>query len=256
MRINIIGAGRVAYHLAQILSKQHQIQQVLSRNLTHAERIASQVGAMAIDQYHQLHAAELCVIAVSDQAIAAVAQAVSEVLPDCILVHTSGSTALQKLPQQHRDIGVVYPLQTFSFESHIDWKNTPIFVEGNSEETLQMLQELAQQISERVYAYNSEQRLSLHLAAVFACNFSNYCYDMAKQIVDAQQVDFSLLHPLILETARKATLHDPVTVQTGPAARADQNILNMHQALLQQRQDLQQVYHLLSEQIMHRQTQA
>ncbi|MFH3579155.1 DUF2520 domain-containing protein, partial [Acinetobacter baumannii] len=87
-----------------------------------------------------------------------------------------------------------------------------------------------------------------------ACNFSNYCFDMAKQIVDAEQVDFSLLYPLIVETAKKATENDPKKMQTGPAVRGDQNILAMHQGLLAQaeRDDLQQVYQLLSDGIVKR----
>ncbi|PIL59990.1 F420-dependent NADP oxidoreductase, partial [Acinetobacter baumannii] len=112
----------------------------------------------------------------------------------------------------------------------------------------------ANSLSKRVYQYTSKQRLTLHLAAVFACNFSNYCFDMAKQVVDAEQVDFGLLYPLILETAKKATENDPKQMQTGPAMRGDQNILAMHQSLLAQanRDDLKQVYQLLSDGIVKR----
>ena len=115
-----------------------------------------------------------------------------------------------------------------------------------------LLAELANQLSTRVYSYTSAQRLSLHLAAVFACNFTNYCYDMAKQIVDAQHVDFSLLYPLILETANKALHNDPKQMQTGPAMRGDQNILKMHEQMLQkaQREDLKNIYQLMSQQIL------
>ena len=119
------------------------------------------------------------------------------------------------------------------------------------QEDLSILTTLANSLSNQVYPYNSAQRLSLHLAGVFACNFTNYCYDMAKQVVDAQQVDFNLLYPLILETAKKATQNDPETMQTGPARRGDVNILDMHQRMLQDmgREDLKDAYTLLSQQI-------
>jgi predicted short-subunit dehydrogenase-like oxidoreductase (DUF2520 family) len=91
------------------------------------------------------------------------------------------------------------------------------FVEASNHEDLSFLTALANSLSQRVYQYSSKQRQTLHLAAVFACNFSNYCYDMAKQVVDAEQVDFSLLFPLILETASKAVANDPKEMQTGPA---------------------------------------
>lgn len=146
-----------------------------------------------------------------------------------------------------------YPLQTFSLERDVDWKATPLFVEATNKDDLAILSDLANSLSKRVYQYTSKQRLTLHLAAVFACNFSNYCFDMAKQVVDAEQVDFGLLYPLILETA-KATENDPKQMQTGPAMRGDQNILAMHQSLLAQanRDDLKQVYQLLSDGIVKR----
>ena len=257
MRISLIGAGRVATHLGRVLLKRgHEIVQVYNRNVNHAEALASQISADAVSDITQLNTdIDLAIIAVSDQAISQVIEQLSNVLKDVLIVHTSGSTHLKVLTQHHARSGVFYPLQTFSFEREIAWSETPLFVEASSEQDSQLLNILAGQISQRVYLYSSEQRLSLHLAAVFACNFSNYCYDMAKQVVDAKQVDFSLLYPLILETAKKATAHDPRQVQTGPAIRGDQNILNMHQQMLVDsgREDLQQCYQMMSEQISKRQ---
>ena len=249
MRITFIGAGRVATHLAKALQAEHQVVQVYSRNLQHAQRLAQQIDAQAIDQFDQLSSeTDLVIIAVSDQAIAAVIQAISAYLPHSLIVHTSGSTDLLTLEKQHKRAGVFYPLQTFSLEREVNWSETPLFVEASKQQDLELLTALAHSLSQRVYSYSSKQRQTLHLAAVFACNFSNYCYDMAKQIVDAEQVDFSLLYPLLLETADKATHNEPKQMQTGPAMRGDQNILNMHAQLLaaSNRADLAQVYELLS----------
>jgi predicted short-subunit dehydrogenase-like oxidoreductase (DUF2520 family) len=256
MRISLLGAGRVAHHLAHVLAEQHQIVDIYSRRLSSAQQLASQVAAQAVSEVQHLNPEiDLAIIAVSDQAIKTVIAEVAPYLTQACIVHTSGSTHIDVLSQVHPRVGVFYPLQTFSFESQIDWENTPLFIEAHDEQDQAQLLDLAQQISQRVYAYNSEQRLSLHLAAVFACNFSNYCFDMAKQVVDAKQVDFSLLYPLMLETTKKATQHDPKQVQTGPAIRGDQNILNMHQQMLcnAKRHDLQQVYALMSQQIQQQQ---
>ena len=142
----------------------------------------------------------------------------------------------------------------FRSEREIDWTTTPVFVEAVNNHDLDLLTSLAGSLTQKVYQYSSQQRQTLHMAAVFACNFSNYCYDIAKQIVDEQQVDFSLLHPLILETAQKATINDPKEMQTGPAMRGDENILKMHHKLLEKdaRNDLVDVYQLLSEGIKNR----
>ena len=253
MRISFMGAGRVAHHLAHVLSQHHQIIQIYSRTLATAQTLATQVKATAITNITELNPEiDLVIIAVSDQAIASVISNVHQQLPNVLIVHTSGSTDIEVLAQIHARAGVFYPLQTFSLERQINWSDTPIFVEAKSEDDLVLLEELANQLSTRVYSYTSAQRLSLHLAAVFACNFSNYCYDMAKQIVDAQHVDFSLLYQLILETANKALHNDPKQMQTGPAMRGDQNILKMHEQMLQkaQREDLKNIYQLMSRQIL------
>ncbi|QHH96598.1 Rossmann-like and DUF2520 domain-containing protein [Acinetobacter dispersus] len=255
MRITLIGAGRVATHLAKVLQLQHQIVQIFSRDLQRAETLADQVNAQAITELQQLDPqTDLVIIAVSDQAISSVIQAITQYLPDNLIVHTSGSTDLAILEQKHPRAGVLYPLQTFSFERAVNWSETPLFVEAVQAQDLTLLTDLANSLSQRVYQYSSTQRLTLHLAAVFACNFSNYCYDMAKQVVDAEQVDFSLLYPLILETANKATTNNPKDMQTGPAMRGDQNILNMHRQLLvdSNRTDLQDIYRLMSESILKR----
>ena len=253
MRISLIGAGRVAHHLAHALSQYHQIMQIYSRSFEPAQTLAAQVGATAAAKISEINPEiDLVIIAVSDQAIASIIAETHQHLADVLIVHTSGSTDIEVLAKTHARAGVFYPLQTFSLDREIPWSDTPLFVEAKSEVDLVLLSQLANQLSSRVYQYTSAQRLSLHLAAVFACNFSNYCYDMAKQVVDAQQVDFSLLYPLILETAHKAVQHDPKQMQTGPAMRGDQNILAMHQQMLQDanRDDLKSIYSLMSQQIL------
>lgn len=255
MRITLIGAGRVATQLAKALHTQHQIVQVYSRNLQHAQRVADKVHTQAIDQVEQLNSqTDLVIIAVSDQAIEPIIQSIKVYLPQCFIVHTSGSTALSIIEHHHKRAGVFYPLQTFSFERGVNWSETPLFVEASQQQDVELLTTLANSLSNNVYQYSSKQRQTLHLAAVFACNFSNYCYDMAQQIVDAEQVDFSLLYPLMLETAEKATHNNPQQMQTGPAMRGDQNILNLHTQLLAafNRADLAQVYALMSEGICKR----
>lgn len=255
MRITLIGAGRVATHLVKVLHRQHQIVQIFSRNLLSAQQLAEKINAQAINRVEQLtQDTDLVIIAVSDQAIQSVIKSIHGYLPNNLIVHTSGSTNLQILEEVHPRSGVFYPLQTFSREREVDWKETPLFVEASNHQDLSFLTALANSLSQRVYQYSSKQRQTLHLAAVFACNFSNYCYDMAKQVVGAEQVDFSLLFPLILETANKAVANDPKEMQTGPAMRGDENILKMHtQLLIESNQiDLEQIYELMSKGILKR----
>lgn len=255
MKISLIGSGRVAFHLAQaLLAKGHNIVQVYARDFNKTQKFAEKIQAKACQSLQQFQSTDLIILAVSDSAIAELVKQVHELFPETLMVHTSGSTNIEVISHVHDKAGVFYPLQTFSLERDVDWSATPLFVEAVADVDQKLLSDLANSLSNRVYQYTSKQRLTLHLAAVFACNFSNYCFDMAKQIVDAEQVDFSLLYPLIVETAKKATENDPMQMQTGPAMRGDQNILAMHQNLLAQaeRDDLKDIYQLLSDGILKR----
>lgn len=255
MKISLLGSGRVSFHLAKaLLAKGHHITQVYARDFEKTQKFAEKIQAKACQSLQEFQASDLIILAVSDSAIAEIVMQVHEIFPETLMVHTSGSTDIEVISHVHEKAGVFYPLQTFSLERDVDWSATPLFVEAITDVDQELLLDLANSLSNRVYQYTSKQRLTLHLAAVFACNFSNYCFDMAKQTVDAEQVDFSLLYPLMLETAKKATENDPKQMQTGPAVRGDQNILAMHDGLLAQaeRDDLKQVYQLLSDGIMKR----
>ncbi|ADI91579.1 Rossmann-like and DUF2520 domain-containing protein [Acinetobacter oleivorans] len=255
MKISLVGSGRVAFHLAKALLDQgHNIVQVYARDFDKTQKFAEKIQAKACQTLREFQPTDLIILAVSDSAIAKLVKQVHEFFPDTLIVHTSGSTDIEVIRHVHEKAGVFYPLQTFSLERDVDWTSTPLFVEAITDVDQKLLLDLANSLSNRVYQYTSKQRLTLHLAAVFACNFSNYCFDMAKQVVDKEQVDFSLLYPLILETAKKATENDPKQMQTGPAMRGDQNILAMHQDLLAQanQDDLKQVYQLLSDGIVKR----
>lgn len=251
MKISLLGSGNVATHLARALyDLKHQLVQVYSPNQQNAEQLAHMVQAQAIDQLDELQPADLYLIAVKDSAINEVALQLSHLNIQGIVAHTSGSTALDAIQQSSSVYGVFYPLQTFSKTKAVDFSQVPLLLEGSSAEVLHQLDTLARQLSAQVYHYSTQQRRSLHLAAVIACNFSNYLYSVADDYLTQQGVDFDLLKPLILETASKIQHHAPIQMQTGPAVRHDQGILDMHQQMLESQPHLQQVYELLSQGIM------
>lgn len=253
LTISIIGTGRVATHLAHHLYQQNQeIQNVFNRSLQKAQALAKQVNAQGIDDLAQIGDSDIVLICVSDSAIAEIAQQLCQNQYQGLVAHTSGSTTLQVLTDCGLNSGVFYPLQTFSFDQKIDWQNTPIFIEAQSVDALQKLEIFAEKFSSKIYQYDSAQRLSLHLAAVFACNFSNYCYDIAQQILDEQHVDVNLLLPLIDATVEKLKYGRAIDNQTGPALRGDQNILDMHQQMLSNRHDWQTLYLMMSQGIQQR----
>lgn len=249
MKIILLGSGRVATQLGLALQNAgEEIVQVYSPTQAHAADLAKKLNAAAISSISALRKdADLYIISVKDDAIASIAKNLD--LPNKLIVHTSGSTSMDVLASAN--IGVFYPLQTFSFEKEVDFKDVPIAIESNNPESLNVLSGLAQQLSSRVIKLDSKQRMTLHVAAVFACNFSNHLFAIAQHLLESQQLDFDLIRPLIAETAAKAQEHLPATVQTGPAIRKDEITLQKHLDLLKNEPHLQEIYRLLSQSIVN-----
>lgn len=250
MRITIIGSGNVATHLsAAFKNAGHAIVQVYSRDMQNASLLAYHVKAEAIDRLEQINPeTDLFVIAVKDDAIEPIAAELAKY--NKLIVHTSGATNLQTLLKYTQNAGVFYPLQTFSKTKQVNFNTVPLCIEGADEKITSTLNELAYTVSQNVYRINSDQRKTLHLAAVFACNFPNYLYYVSQQLLAEKQLPFDLLRPLILETAEKVQEHLPVNVQTGPAVRNDEKTMDSHLEQLQQNPDLQAIYEQLSQGII------
>ena len=239
-------------HLAQALQAAgHTITAIYSRTADRKEALASQFpAAQPISSLNlQSIAADVVLVAVPDAALAAVADAL-QVKPGTVVAHTSGSQPLSILATvQGARAGVFYPLQTFSTNKPVDFAQVPVLVEAQEPDTQQLLVALAQSISNTVEAVASDARQHIHLSAVFACNFTNHLLGVSQQLLREANLPQHLLQPLIQETIAKAMLHDPYTVQTGPAIRHDQNVIDAHLHMLQQHPRLQTLYRLLTESI-------
>lgn len=250
MRITIIGSGNVATHLAAAFKNAgHSMVQVYSRDLQNASLLAYHVHAEAIDDLGQINPeTDLFVIAVKDDAIEFIAAALAQY--NRLIVHTSGATPLQALLDHTKNAGVFYPLQTFNKTREVNFNTVPLCIEGADEQIASQLNELAYTITQNVYRVTSAEREMLHLAAVFACNFPNYLFYTAQQLLAEQQLPFDLLRPLILETAQKVQELLPAAVQTGPAIRHDEKTMAAHQQLLDEKPELQRLYMQLSQGII------
>jgi len=250
MRISIIGSGNVATHLgAAFKNAGHRIVQVYSRDIQNASLLAYHAGAEPIDDLNQLNPeTDLFIISVNDDAIITIAKVLAK--HQKLTVHTSGATDLEALSAIIPTAGVFYPLQTLSKNKEVDFFAVPLCIEGVDEEVTTKLEQLARTISNNVYRINSAQRKILHLAAVFACNFPNYLYGVAQQLLAKHQMGFEMLRPLILETAQKVQEHLPAEVQTGPAVRNDENTMAAHLQMLNDEPELKTIYSLLSQGII------
>lgn len=243
MKICLIGSGNVGTHLGKALVLSgHEIVQVFSRSSAHAETLVKQLTDLlgplpqhphVITDIQDLEKqSDLYIICVSDRAISSVIAQLPTDLSG-IVVHTSGSTSMDvfaELPNTHPNLkyGVFYPLQTFTKGKEIDFNVIPLALEAQDEEVYQVLETLAKPLSQNVFPCSSKQREALHIAAVFACNFSNYFFHEAEKLLERNQLSFDLVRPLILEMATKAQVISPRFGQTGPAVRKDWNIVQKH----------------------------
>ncbi|MGB5371991.1 MAG: DUF2520 domain-containing protein [Flavobacteriaceae bacterium] len=229
LKVVIIGTGRVAQHLFDALRSGTvaKVVQVIGRQSASLKRFDGTATHLIGDG--QLAQADVYIIAVSDGAIAEVAQHLKT--NSALVVHTSGGIPVNAISNHDRR-GVFYPLQTFSSERAVDFGKVPICIEAKDAKDLKLLHNLASSISSMVYEIDSDQRKQLHLAAVFANNFTNHMYVLAQQICEENDLPFDMLKPLILETAQKIELESPLLMQTGPAIRHDVSVLQLHAELL------------------------
>lgn len=251
--VSFIGSGNLAWHLAPALDNAgFVVKEVHSQNPKHAANLTDQLYQAEVKATldFSTSASSIFIIATSDDAIEAIAQEI--ILPeDAFLLHTSGSQPLSILQFAATiNIGVFYPLQTFTKTKKVDFKDTPIFIESNNAETELVLMHLAKAISNKVSKIGSEERKALHVAAVFASNFTNHMLTLSKKILEQNGLNFDLLKPLISETIHKSLTVGPENAQTGPARRGDLEILDKHIAFLQEEETLTEIYKLVSQNIL------
>jgi predicted short-subunit dehydrogenase-like oxidoreductase (DUF2520 family) len=249
MQIFFLGSGNVATHLSQALARAgHQVLGVYSLQRDHAAALAAFFPqAIATDSldFTSCAPADLYLVCVTDAAVVELMRQAR--FPDGSRVaHTSGSLPLAVVAAPTLRPGVFYPIQTFSKDQALDLSQTPIAVEAGDPVTGRVLLELAASITGKVVSLSSQDRQHLHLAAVFACNFTNHLLGIGQELLQRQQLDPALLHPLIEATIHKALGNPPFQVQTGPAVRGDANILARHQDLLQDQPLYREIYALLS----------
>jgi len=250
MKIVCLGSGNVATHFAKAFKASGgDLIQIWSKTLANAQALASVLNSEPVDDLKDINAnADLYLICIKDDAIEEVATQLAGVKG--LVVHTSGATPIEIFERIGlSNYGVMYPLQTFSKSRSIDFKQVPLCLEGGSESVLKQLHTIAAMLSPLVYEVNSDDRKLLHLAAVFACNFTNHLYHLSAKILQQNQLSFDMLQPLIMETAAKVQTALPEGVQTGPAVRNDELTMHKHLELLKNMPELVDIYKTLSNSI-------
>lgn len=243
-KIAIVGLGNVGTQLTYAFDVQNfPLTQVYSRNLEHAQKIANELNLECVKSLAEI-SADLCIVCVSDDVI----NSVVNQLPKTVkIAYTSGSVRLQDLDRKH-EMGVFYPLQSFSKGRKINLFEVPFLIESTDTIFSQELFDLAYKISRNVQFMNSNKRRELHLAAVFMNNFVNHQIYLAEQIAEKFSLDKTLLYPLLKETVDKAIENGAFSAQTGPAKRNNQNVIHAQEEMLGGMQ--KEIYQLMTKSII------
>ncbi len=249
MKIVMIGTGNVAMHLGPALIKAgHEMLQLVGRSEKHAKFLANKLSCDYTTDKEQISTkADTYIIAVRDEAINLYVKHIPSQAK--LVVHTSGSVNSKIFSGKLQHYGVLYPIQTFSSKRKINFETVPLCLEANSEKAKKKLQTLAKSLSKEVHWISQDQRQTIHLAAVFANNFSNHLFALAEDILTKKGISFDLLRPLIAETATKVQKKSAHQMQTGPAKRGDTTTIEKHMALLKNKPQLLQLYKMLTESI-------
>ncbi|MBC3541815.1 Rossmann-like and DUF2520 domain-containing protein [Rufibacter sediminis] len=253
MNIGIVGAGNVATHLVKGLVKAGvNVPFVYSRTLASAQVLTAHLPSGTATSSPDLRSLPYCdvyLLSVPDQVLPTLLPQLR--FPEgAIVAHTSGTQPLELLASlPNVATGVFYPLQTFSKEKELDWRRVPICVEASTQKAEEALTQLGQKISEQVVLMQGTDRRQLHVAAVFACNFTNHLWGVAQEVLKTADLPFNLLEPLVQETVQKAFQFPPFAVQTGPAVRGDASTIQAHLQLLQHQPQYRALYQTLTESI-------
>ena len=245
MNIVVIGTGRLGTNLAQALHDAgHDVTVVRGRAVT-----VDSGGENPLPQ-----TADAFIIAVKDDVLEDVIVRATKGREYQLFLHTAGSMPMSVFSGHCRRYGVFYPMQTFSKETIVPFTDIPIFLEADSAETLDVLNELARTLSSHIYHLSTDDRKYLHLAAVFACNFANHCMALSADVLGRIGIPFDVMLPLVDQTVRKLHTMSPVDVQTGPAVRHDNNVIISQHHLLDNNPKMQNVYDLLTQSIYEKST--
>lgn len=249
-KIAFIGSGNVATHMAEAFAGADiELVGFYGRNPNSTKALATKYHSKwaAISEIKPLEV-DLILISVPDHALEEVLQSLPT--SNTLMAHTSGSMSMEVLGVKGLRWAVFYPLQTFSKDKKVNFSEIPIMLEASHVNDLKKLTNLAQKISHKVFHINSLQRKKIHIAAVFAANFSNYLYHIAEDLLSKNDIPFEVIQPLIEETSDKIKTLRPFDAQTGPAVRKDLDTIQAHLKDLEELPAYQEIYKMLSEHII------
>jgi predicted short-subunit dehydrogenase-like oxidoreductase (DUF2520 family) len=241
INIAVAGYGNLGYHLVRVLQKENDIDLINIVSQKSFE-IDNTLVVNTLDKINPK--VDIIILCYPDNLLYNL-----ELPYNKTIIHTSGATPLETLSSYSQDIGVFYPLMSFSKNYSVNWEKIPIIIQASNQKTENILLNLANKISHQVIKANNETRLAIHTSAVFANNFSTALFQMANKLLESKSIDFNILRPLIEETINRNMALSPENAITGPAFRKDYVTITKHLEFLKDYYELKDVYNILTDYI-------
>lgn len=235
--VGIIGNGRMAKAVAsQLQNSDFNIEFIAARSWKDRADFSTDIPKIIIGN-DKIPTVDIMLFCVSDSSISILSQHISG---SKLNIHFSGSRALSEL---HNSIpkGVIWPVQSIT-ASGGDWKNVPIVWEAESDtnEYTKKLVEALKPASCINLPY--EQRLELHIAAVFISNFTNSMLVAVDELLNSDPLKIEVLLPLLHHTISRYSGGNAFINQTGPAIRNDEGTIERHLSSLHNKPELSSLY--------------
>lgn len=226
-KVVIIGSGNLANHIGKYLLKKNvSISQVVSRNKLSSVSLAKKLNSIADQSIDQIvKKADAYFLCVNDDSIKIISTQLTRLLSnDKVIIHCSGSKTLDELDQYFLHRAVIWPLQSFANKSKIEWSQIPFFTES-THSIHDTIQEFCKEMNWNSIPVNSEKKRLIHIAAVFANNFSNFNLIVAQEILAKCNLPLEVLKPIVESGLDNVFVNGPVKGQTGPARRGDSKVI-------------------------------
>jgi predicted short-subunit dehydrogenase-like oxidoreductase (DUF2520 family) len=169
------------------------------------------------------HDVDLLVLAVPDDAIAAVAQAV-EPVASTVVVHLAGSRGLDELAPHPRR-GAVHPLMTLPDEARgaALLRGAWFAIAGDP-----LVEEVVRALDGRSFTVADDRRALYHAAACVAANHLVALLGQVERLAAAADVPFAAFFGIARAALDNTERLGPAAALTGPAARGDRDTIRRH----------------------------
>lgn len=250
LQLVLIGSGNVAWHFGHALKNAGiRIVQVISRSYESGQELAGELGTISSTDFSlELPESDFIIVAVKDSVLVEVLQQMH--LTEAIILHTSGSLGIDIFRADQKRCGVLYPFQTLTKGMHVDFDKIPMCIEASDNLSLARIKSLAGMISGNVQELTTEQRRILHISGVFLNNFTNHLIAQTVDFLNRNNLDKTLVMPLLEETINKLKQTSPYDAQTGLARRNDFEVIHKHLEILSVEPQLKKLYAMLTDSII------